>query len=123
MEHLTCLFLLMALCLFVAFIVWFAIVFLHDETYPDKYRAHEDLERYQELIHDNEYFYENPEMYDEYLKLQPYRNDWSVRNNKEKTQFELATKTRNPTDENKGSLTLSGNTNYKHTLNVSPMTI
>ena len=38
MEHLTCLFLLIALCLFVAFIVWFVIVFLHDASYPPKYR-------------------------------------------------------------------------------------
>ena len=38
LEHLTCLFLLIALCLFVAFIVWFVIVFLHDASYPPKYR-------------------------------------------------------------------------------------
>jgi len=73
----------MALCLFVAFIVWFSIVFLHDKSYPQNYRVHDDLKKYQDLIHENEYFYENPDMYEDYLKLESVKKDWSIRNAQE----------------------------------------
>ena len=86
-------------------------------------RAHEDLERYQELIHENDYFIENPEMYDEYLKLHPYQNDWSVRDNKENSQFELANKGRIPSDVKKPSLTFPSNKNHKPSIKISPMII
>ena len=34
LEHLSCLFLLMALCLFIAFVAWFVIVFLKRQEHP-----------------------------------------------------------------------------------------
>ena len=62
-------------------------------------------------------------MYDEYLKLQPYQTDWSVRKNKENNHFKHSNKRRNPTDETKGTSQFSGNKNYKPSIKVSPMTI
>ena len=86
-------------------------------------RAHEDLERYQELIHDNEYFNDNPEMYDEYLKFHPDQTDWSVRKNKENNEFKLSTEKTYPADETKHMKPFWGKKNHKPSINVSPMTI
>ena len=46
-------------------------------------RSHQDIERYQELFHENDYFYESPEIYNGNLKIESYPEDWSTSNGQE----------------------------------------
>ena len=37
------------------------------------------------MIHENEFFYENPDMYDDYLKLESFRNEYISQSIKEQS--------------------------------------
>ena len=65
-------------------------------------------------------------MYDEYLKLETYKSDWSVRNNAEDNNVRITNEKSGQVDEKKSSWKLQGKKKIGYhgpSIRVSPLTI
>ena len=88
--------------------------------------SHKDIERYQELFHENDYFYESPETYDGNLKIESYPEDWSTSHGQENFRRDSMSKGKEMSNKFGTSWKFQTGKDeyyYKPSIEVAPMTI